>query len=112
MMKMMLLPQVTTAFRLLYANRITEGVGSVTALLHNYLSKRETLIEKCDFLWYNIIELYNISYSKETEVQMMEEKRYIAIDLKSFYASVECMQRGLDPMTTNLVVADERRTVL
>ena len=42
----------------------------------------------------------------------MEEKRYIAIDLKSFYASVECMQRGLDPMTTNLVVADEGRTVL
>lgn len=35
---------------------------------------------------------------------------YIAIDLKSFYASVECMQRNLDPMTTNLVVADESRT--
>ena len=40
----------------------------------------------------------------------MEERRYIAIDLKSFYASVECMERGLDPMTTNLVVADKRRT--
>lgn len=35
---------------------------------------------------------------------------YIAIDLKSFYASVECIQRGLDPMTVNLVVADESRT--
>lgn len=35
---------------------------------------------------------------------------YIAIDLKSFYASVECMERGLDPLTTNLVVADESRT--
>lgn len=35
---------------------------------------------------------------------------YIAIDLKSFYASVECMERGLDPLTTNLVVADETRT--
>lgn len=35
---------------------------------------------------------------------------YIAIDLKSFYASVECMARGLDPMTTNLVVADAART--
>lgn len=35
---------------------------------------------------------------------------YIAIDLKSFYASVECMERGLDPMTTNLVVADASRT--
>ena len=36
--------------------------------------------------------------------------QYIAIDLKSFYASVECIERGLDPMTTNLVVADESRT--
>lgn len=38
------------------------------------------------------------------------EKSYIAIDLKSFYASVECAERGLDPLTTNLVVADESRT--
>ena len=37
-------------------------------------------------------------------------KTYIAIDLKSFYASVECVSRGLDPLTTNLVVADESRT--
>lgn len=39
-----------------------------------------------------------------------QSKTYIAIDLKSFYASVECMERGLDPMTTNLVVADTSRT--
>lgn len=38
------------------------------------------------------------------------KKVYIAIDLKSFYASVECMERGLDPLTTNLVVADASRT--
>lgn len=38
------------------------------------------------------------------------KKTYISIDLKSFYASVECMERGLDPMNTNLVVADKRRT--
>ena len=37
-------------------------------------------------------------------------KQYLCIDLKSFYASVECMERGLDPMTTNLVVADLSRT--
>lgn len=37
-------------------------------------------------------------------------RRYIAIDLKSFYASSECMERGLDPMTTFLVVADPTRT--
>lgn len=40
----------------------------------------------------------------------MADRIYIAIDLKSFYASVECMERGLDPMTTNLVVADKTRT--
>lgn len=39
-----------------------------------------------------------------------QEKVYIAIDLKSFFASVECADRGLDPMTTNLVVADASRT--
>ena len=38
------------------------------------------------------------------------QRTYIAIDLKSFYASVECAERGLDPMTTNLVVADVTRT--
>ena len=38
------------------------------------------------------------------------EKTYIAIDLKSFYASVECRERKLDCMTTNLVVADKSRT--
>ena len=38
------------------------------------------------------------------------QRTYIAIDLKSFYASVECIARGLDPLTTNLVVADESRT--
>ena len=37
-------------------------------------------------------------------------KTYMCIDLKSFYASVECMERGLDPLTTNLVVADASRT--
>lgn len=40
----------------------------------------------------------------------MAQKQYIAIDLKSFYASVECVARGLDPLKTNLVVADESRT--
>lgn len=40
----------------------------------------------------------------------MGDRAYLAIDLKSFYASVECVDRGLDPMTTNLVVADKSRT--
>lgn len=42
---------------------------------------------------------------------MLQKNRvYVAIDLKSFYASVECAERGLDPLTTNLVVADAART--
>ena len=42
---------------------------------------------------------------------MPEQTRsYVAIDLKSFYASVECKERNLDPLTTNLVVADPERT--
>ena len=41
---------------------------------------------------------------------MPATRTYIAIDLKSFYASVECVERGLDPLTTNLVVADASRT--
>ena len=40
----------------------------------------------------------------------MPERTYLAIDLKSFYASVECIERRLNPMTTNLVVADASRT--
>ena len=48
--------------------------------------------------------------SKQKKMELQEERTYIAIDLKSFYASVECAERGLDPLTTNLVVADTSRT--
>ena len=41
---------------------------------------------------------------------MAENRTYIAIDLKSFFASVECKERKLDPLKTNLVVADAART--
>ena len=41
---------------------------------------------------------------------MAKQKTYIAIDLKSFYASVDCKERNRDPLTTNLVVADKSRT--
>lgn len=44
-----------------------------------------------------------------TKGQRKDENFYLCIDLKSFYASVECRERGLDPMTTNLVVADPSR---
>ena len=41
---------------------------------------------------------------------MQKQRVILAIDLKSFYASVECVDRALDPLTTHLVVADESRT--
>ena len=40
----------------------------------------------------------------------MEERVYLCIDLKSFYASVECVERGLNSLTTNLAVADPERS--
>ena len=45
-------------------------------------------------------------------MQKPQPKRpvYIAIDLKSYYASVECVERGLNPLTTNLLVTDETRS--
>lgn len=48
--------------------------------------------------------------TEEQKVLFEMERKYISIDLKSFYASVECMERGCDPLTTNLVVADVSRT--
>ena len=50
--------------------------------------------------------------SKQAEIdsQQTKDRVYLAIDLKSFYASVECAERGLDPLDTNLVVADQSRT--
>lgn len=50
-----------------------------------------------------VIKTMSVNYDNSNHI-------YIAIDLKSFYASVECMQRKLDPLTTNLVVADATRT--
>ena len=47
---------------------------------------------------------------KENKINQKRDRSYVAIDLKSFYASVECRERGLDPLTTNLVVADASRT--
>ena len=48
--------------------------------------------------------------SAETKPRTKEKRTYLAIDLKSFYASVECVERKMDPLTTNLVVADASRT--
>ena len=42
--------------------------------------------------------------------ELMKNRTYVCIDLKSFYASVECVDKGWDPFTTNLVVADPDRS--
>ena len=49
-------------------------------------------------------------HHRREEKDQMQHRTYIAIDLKSFYASVECVAEGWDPLTTNLVVADASRT--
>lgn len=56
------------------------------------------------------MNFYFMCTAREGRQKMDENRVYIAIDLKSFYASVECQARGLNPLTTNLVVADESRT--
>lgn len=62
-------------------------------------------LEKRTNVWYN----KNIQFGRKKGYKVERDNRiYIAIDLKSFYASVECVERGLDPLTTNLVVATQR----
>lgn len=60
-------------------------------------------------LWMNFVKPVYVFQKSKREVGSVN-KAYIAIDLKSFYASAECVKRGLNPLTTNLVVADESRT--
>jgi len=56
--------------------------------------------------------VHNICYNVKAKIRegCPIDGKYLCIDLKSFYASVECAERGLDPMTTNLVVADPERS--
>lgn len=59
---------------------------------------------------YAIFLIENMFDTKAVNLMETQKKQYVCIDLKSYYASVECVERGLDPLTTNLVVADESRT--
>lgn len=54
--------------------------------------------------------VFDTTVAKKEMQSMTDNRIYIAIDLKSFYASVECRERNRDPLTTNLVVADKSRT--
>ena len=72
--------------------------------------------KKCVFLCHRSRDAMNEDFPTSGQQglrmsnQESEVRTYISIDLKSFYASVECADRGLDPLTTNLVVADTSRT--
>lgn len=72
----------------------------VVCAVCSYAVTNISLLDIIERMFYNITK----------EVRAVEQRIYGAIDLKSFYASVECVERGLDPMTTNLVVADASRT--
>lgn len=74
--------------------------------MHKYASQNmlKILLERRTYV------LYNRDINERKGESAMKERTYIAIDLKSFYASVECVERDLDPLEVNLVVADVTRT--
>ena len=87
--------------------------GWAKAVLQEKLAEsahlREVALDDSQPLWYTKGSETAGRERREPSVKE-KEKCYICCDLKSFYASVECIERGLDPLTTNLVVADQRRT--
>lgn len=68
---------------------------------------KEIVIHTVSFF---LLKITVLDILEAEEVCMGKERIYISIDLKSFYASVECIERGLNPLDTNLVVADASRT--
>lgn len=80
----------------------------MTLFLH---IKNKKTVHTFDFLLYNIFMKKIMVYGNNMKGNNgMGSRIYVCIDLKSFYASVECVERGLDTMTTNLVVADPDRS--
>ncbi len=61
------------------------------------------------YIFFCILAKDKVNLFQQVSIKM-RNRIYAAIDLKSFYASVECVDRGLDPLNTNLVVADASRT--
>ena len=68
--------------------------------------------QKYGELFYKCLTQYIVTNASTIDRQEQTDKNrtYVAIDLKSFYSSVDCVARGLDPLTANLVVADVSRT--
>mgnify|MGYP002228098524 CR=1 FL=1 len=72
-------------------------------------------MKKLFLIKYRFLHLFYVIYLKRYIIICIRERRkemgiYLAVDLKSFYASVECIERNLDPLDTHLVVADASRT--
>ena len=81
--------------------------------LHKSISvsnKKYKEITYIDHMWTEYEQHFAVIRNDVKEVLLMKQRTYICIDLKSFYASVECVERGLDPLSANLVVADPERT--
>ena len=70
----------------------------------NKVNWYKKILYKHLFWCYNDSAIENVKKGQNMRCFLMEEHIYLCIDLKSFYASVECVERGLDPMTTHLVV--------
>ena len=78
-------------------------------ILYEVAQMAEIALEIAEKLRYNAFEIIRMATASTGGIRM-DGRTYVAIDLKSFYASVECVERGLDPLKTNLVVADPKRT--
>ena len=101
------------AERVWYLNAVLRFGWTKTVLKEKLMETahlENSILDESDSLWYTKEEKVQDHMPQEGSDRGMKENCYICCDLKSFYASVECIERGLDPMTTNLVVADKRRT--
>ena len=100
----------------IYVKEISGDYNNVVGLpiskLYHELQKLQKLSTLEDISFRRLLLLEDINFRELLILGyiVLSEKYYLCIDLKSFYASVECIELGLDPMTTNLVVADKERT--
>ena len=101
------------AERVWYLNAVLRFGWTKTVLKEKLMETahlENSILDESDSLWYTKEEQVQDHMSQEGSDRGMKENCYICCDLKSFYASVEYIERGLDPMTTNLVMASKRRT--
>ena len=75
---------------------------------HEPFPAREFFCPSSFLIWRSLVREQIIAYPYSRKENEMNQS-YLCIDLKSYYASVECVDRGLDPFTANLVVADQTR---